>query len=184
MKNLLIGLALSCAAYSAPIYFYANLTGPAENPPNASTATGFAEVIIDTVADTLLVHVRFNGLTGGPATAGHIHCCVAPPGNVGVAVGLPGLVSATSGVFLNTFNTNLTATYGGAFLTASSGTAAGAEAALAAGLAAGQAYVNIHNSTFPGGEIRGFLVAAPEPTTIALVGGALAGLLLRRRRRS
>ena len=34
---------------------------------------------------------------------------------------------------------------------------ASAEAALFAGLRAGQSYLNIHTTTFPGGEIRGVL---------------------------
>jgi hypothetical protein len=38
----------------------------------------------------------------------------------------------------------------------------------------GSTYVNIHSSAFPGGEIRGQIVAVPEPGTMAL--GAL-GLL-------
>ena len=48
------------------------------------------------------------------------------------------------------------------------------EAALAAGLNAGQAYLNIHTSNFPGGEIRGFLT--PEPTTTLLLGAGLVAL--------
>jgi hypothetical protein len=44
-------------------------------------------------------------------------------------------------------------------VTANGGTTAGAEAALLAGLEAGQAYLNIHTTMFPGGEIRGFLAS-------------------------
>ena len=51
----------------------------------------------------------------------------------------------------------LASSYNPAFVTAHGGTVAGAEADLLAGLKAGQAYLNIHSSTFPGGEIRGFL---------------------------
>jgi CHRD domain/PEP-CTERM motif len=58
---------------------------------------------------------------------------------------------------------------------------AGAEAALAAGLDAGRAYLNIHSTAYPGGEIRGFLV--PEPGTFILTGtGVLALALVHRRR--
>ena len=49
------------------------------------------------------------------------------------------------------------ASYNPAFVTAHGGTAASAAAALLAGLEAGQAYLNIHTTTHPGGEIRGFL---------------------------
>jgi hypothetical protein len=41
-------------------------------------------------------------------------------------------------------------------------------------------YLNIHTSVVPGGEIRGFLVQAPEPATLELFG---AGVLSVRRAR-
>ena len=47
--------------------------------------------------------------------------------------------------------------YNPSFVTANGGTAASAEAVLFAGLQAGQAYLNVHTSANPGGEIRGFL---------------------------
>ena len=59
-----------------------------------------------------------------------------------------------------------------------------AETALYNGLLAGKAYLNIHTSTVPAGEIRGFL-AVPEPLTLSLFGAGLAGVAaLRRRRRT
>jgi hypothetical protein len=53
-----------------------------------------------------------------------------------------------------------------AFITANGGTPAGAEAALIAGLAAGQAYLNIHTTNNPGGEIRGFLTLSTNVPTL------------------
>jgi hypothetical protein len=53
-----------------------------------------------------------------------------------------------------------------------------------AGINAGKAYLNIHTSTFGGGEIRGFLVPVPEASSWAMMLGGLAavGALARRRR--
>ncbi len=166
--------------FASPITYVAPLSGANENPPNASPATGLAFVTIDTIAHTLDFNVTFSGLTAN-ATAAHIHCCVAPPGTVGVATQTPtltGFPAATSGTYVHTFDTTLTSTFNSSFVTANGGTAAGAEAALAAGLAAGRAYFNIHTSQFPGGEIRGFLT--PEPGTLMLAGAALAALVFAR----
>jgi hypothetical protein len=55
-----------------------------------------------------------------------------------------------------------------------------AEAAFIAGFLAGQSYANIHDATFPGGEIRGQLT--PEPGTALLLVVGLAPLLVLRRK--
>ena len=96
------------------------------------------------------------------------------------------LWGVTSGSYSNTLDLTLAFSYNPAYVTANGGTTASAEAALLASMAAGTAYLNIHTTVVPGGEIRGFLqaVPGPEPATFALV-SAGAGLLLfaRRRRR-
>jgi hypothetical protein len=117
--------------------------------------------------DLLTVDESFSGLTGGPAVAAHIHCCAPAGVNAMVAVPFTGFPAATSGTYLNTFDLTLLGTYNAAFVAANGGTAASAEAALIAGLNSFQTYVNIHDATFPGGEIRGQLV--PEPATSGLL---------------
>ena len=176
-------LAAASAAQSATLIYSANLAGSNEVPSNNSPATGFSVVTINDVANTLSVHETFNGLVGGPASAAHIHCCTPVGTNTGVAVPFTGFPGATGGTYDHTFDLTSTSIYTSTFLSASGGTAAGAEAALLAGLADEQAYANIHNATFPGGEIRGFL-EVPEPASWALMifGAGLAGAALRRRR--
>lgn len=172
---------------AATITYTATLTGASESPPTASPGTGFALVTIDTTLNTLFVDVSFSGLLG-TTTASHIHCCTSSPGigNAGVATQTPTFLNlplgVTAGSFTQTLDMTLASSWNPAFITAEGGTTAGAEAALIAGLAADEAYLNIHSTVDPGGEIRGYLVPTPEPATLGLAGLALAVLLGLRRR--
>jgi hypothetical protein len=147
---------------AAPIAFSALLSGPDESPPNASPGTGFSHVELDLAAHTLRVQVNFSGLVA-PTTASHIHACTQQPGvgTASVATQVPSFtgfpLGVTSGTFDRTFNTRDPATYNPAYLTANGGSVAFAEVALAVCMAGGGTYLNVHSSTFPGGEIRGFL---------------------------
>jgi hypothetical protein len=131
------------------------------------------------------VNVVFSGLSA-PNTASHIHCCTAVPntGTAGVATAVPTFTGfpsgVTSGSYDHIFDLALLSSYNPAFVTAHGGTAVPAEADLLAGLVADEAYLNIHSSSFPAGEIRGFLqreqapAAVPEPATLSLLGLGLA----------
>jgi len=190
LKALAAILVLGCAqaAQATPIQFRAILSGPNEATPNASPGFGQATVFIDPALDTMSVDVFFGGLLG-TTTASHIHCCTAVPltGAAGVATvtptftGFPGGV--TSGTYSHLFDMTLAGSYNPAFITGHGGTVDSAEDALFAGIESGNAYLNIHTSAFPGGEIRGFLVFVPEPVTLSVFGAGLAGMALLRRRR-
>jgi hypothetical protein len=172
-------LGLCVPVYPATIYT-GTLTGSQEVPPNASPATGFVTLTIN--GDILMVDLSWDGLIGGNPAASHIHCCTPPGNNVTVAIGFPGFPAVTSGTYSNTFDLTDPAIYTDNFRNNfGGGTGAGAEAALLAGLAASQAYVNIHNAVYPGGEIRADIV--PEPASMGLAAAGLAVLLLRNMRR-
>ena len=161
-----------------------------ENVPTGSPATGSAVVTWDSIANTMRVQVTFAGLLG-TTMASHIHAPTPTPftGVAGVATTTPTFagfpLGVTSGTFDNTLDLTQASSYNPAFVTAHGATTAGAEAALFNAMVAGESYLNIHTNLFPGGEIRGFLIAAvPEPETYAmlLAGLGLLGFVARRRK--
>lgn len=133
------------------------LTGGAEVPPNPSTATGFAEVTVDTVTRLIQVSGEFEGLTTG-VTAGHLHGLANPMQTAGVLFGFTVPVGATSGAFS-----------GSGILSVANFD----------GLMNNLTYVNIHSTTFPGGEIRGQVIVPAPAGLLALTVLPFAG---RRRR--
>jgi hypothetical protein len=186
--GLLVVIGSTHPASAVPITFTASLSGPAENPPNASAGTGFTVVTYDADLHSLRVQATFSNLTGN-TTASHIHCCIAPPGIAIPATQVPSFsgfpLGVTAGVFDNTFDLTLESSWNPEFITSNGGTPTSAEAAFAGGLFAGTTYLNIHTNIFPGGEIRGFLAAVPEPSAAALLalGVTVTAMLAARWRR-
>lgn len=177
--------ALSASAAQAQlISFPVFLDGPSEAPPNASPGTGVGQIDIDPTLHTLRVSVTFSGLLGNTSAA-HIHAATAVPfqGLAGVATQVPSFMGfplgVTEGTYDMTFDTLMASTYNPTYINNNGGTPASAEAALFQSFAQGRAYLNIHSTMFPGGEIRGFL---PAPGAAALLG--LGGLCAARRRRN
>jgi hypothetical protein len=133
-KIMLATLTLSAAlAFAGPAFaekMKATLDGKAEVPPNASAATGTADIDYDPASKKLSWKVTYTGLSG-PATAAHFHGPAEAGKNAGVAVAIPNATSSPA--------------EGSAILTD----------AQAADLVAGKYYINIHTAANPGGEIRG-----------------------------
>ncbi|MEQ1518424.1 MAG: CHRD domain-containing protein, partial [Usitatibacteraceae bacterium] len=174
MKRILLLIAMAALATlqahaqtGSAITYVTALNGAAEAPANTSPAIGSATVIYEPATKILTISVQFSGLLG-TTTAAHIHCCtaVAGAGTVGVATttptfsGFPG--SVTAGTYLQPLNMASASSYNTAFISSHGGTPDTALSALLEGMAAGKAYLDIHSSFFPGGEIRGF----PVPPTL------------------
>jgi hypothetical protein len=146
------------AAPADILLFESIIDGLQETPPNPSPGSGFAELSFDT--DTSILTITSGSFSGllAPSTLAHIH--IAPPGVPGPVVFGITHPFATSGPI--------------------SGSGALTPAQVTA-LLAGDLYINIHTSFFPGGEIRGVIFLVPAPGALALLG--LAGVAGSSRRR-
>jgi hypothetical protein len=130
-----------------------------------SSATGFGSLTLNPDG-TVTYNISYSGLVGD-YTASHIHgnATAFPGANAGVLVGLNNTPTTTrSGVL--------------------QGTTAALTTQQAGFLTSGSTYVNIHSVAFGGGEIRGQIVAVPEPSTLALgvLGLGLVGACAGRRK--
>ena len=149
MAALLIGTA---AASAQVVVASATLGGGDETPILLSGAAGTAEVAIDTTAKEFAVTLRiFNIPT--TTTAGHIH--VGSKGIAGpVVIDFPA-IAGRLGDFVTTFRV------GEAAFRANAAIGINTIDDVIQAVANGNAYVNIHTTTFPAGEIRGQLVPKP-----------------------
>lgn len=184
----LVCLVVAPLAHAQTVLYSVVLSGPAEAPPNASTGTGSALVTLDYDLATLKLETSFSGLLG-TVTAAHLHgpTAIAGSGTAGVMTMTPTFtgfpLGVSTGTYSQTFDLNLASSYNAAFITANGGTVATALTALTNAFQDGKAYLNIHTTSFPGGEIRGFATPVPEPSAL-LLGAAAGSLLTLRRRRS
>jgi hypothetical protein len=142
----------------------ANLDPFQEVPPHNTPGYGSVDFTLDDVAGTLSINLNtgiYADLLAGATT-----------------VRLQDAAVAMNGPTLGLFNLDTPGNTSGTF----SGSVGGLTAGQVADILAGNTYVNISDSVFPSGEIRGQIFAVPEPGSIAILGGA--GLLAMRRRRA
>jgi hypothetical protein len=167
-SKILLSVALTSALYGTSTYadtvFHAHLTPSQEVPPRESGADGIADFTLLPDNETLQVSLSFTDLTT-PATAAHIHCCATLGAIAPVVVPFPDFPATVTGSYSSTF---LLSTPG--LLTNIS------LDAFMNGLASGLAYINIHDATYPEGEIRGQIEPVPIPASIWLLGSGVFGL--------
>ena len=149
---LLASSALDARADFSAVAF---LSGSGERPTsNNSPGIGMATITYEAAKDDILYNVIYSGLLANP-TASHIHIgpidaagpIVLPFTNMGPPASTSGSFSGrlTNADIINSATTGLTDI-----------------SQIAAQIQAGNAYVNIHTSVFPAGEIRGQLGRRPR----------------------
>ena len=179
-------VAVPAAAAPADPSYRAVASGALESPPNPSPGTSL--VTIDLGGKEMFVDMPFRDLDG-TTTDVHIHCCTgtAFTGVAPVAVPFQDFpMGVTAGTYSKAIPLDDAMSYDPAFVSTHGGTASSAETALIDAINANEAYVNIHTSLYPNGEIRGWLVAAPpvpETAEWSMLAVGLAGLMWMSRRR-
>ena len=195
MKRVLSVLALAAASTAVAVpagavpadpSYRAVASGALQSPPNASPGTSL--VTIDLSGNQMFVDMPFRDLDG-TTSAAHIHCCTSSAftGVAPVAVPFQDFpLGVRAGTYSNAIALDDEMSWDPAFVSAHGGTASSAETALIDAINANEAYVNIHTSLYPNGEIRGWLVAAPpvpETAEWSMLAVGLAGLMWMSRRR-
>ncbi len=119
-----------------PVAITSSLRSSSEVPPTASNGSGSMQAHLDRQTHQLSWNIVYAGMTG-PVTAAHFHGPAMAGQNAGVVVPILGSLESPM--------------QGSALLTADQTTQ----------LLAGEWYVNLHTSAYPGGEIRGQVMVSP-----------------------
>lgn len=139
-------LNLAGLASAQEVRMAATLTGGEETPGLLTGAVGTAEVVVDTVRRSVTVVLSLFNLPTG-STAGHIH--VGPKGVAGPVVldfGFPAGRTGDLGLTLTLTQRDFRPRPEIGIVTMDDAIQA---------IVGGNAYVNIHTSAFPAGEVRG-----------------------------
>lgn len=131
--------------------FHASLIGLNETPSISTRGRGEFRARLASPS-TLQYELRFSDLEGGPATAAHIHL-----GQRHVAGGVSAFLCGGGGQSACPTSGSVTGTITPADIVgpAAQGISAGEFDELIRAMRAGATYANVHNATYPGGEIRG-----------------------------
>lgn len=160
MKKLslvLLLVALAPLSRAQLVFFQGTMDGAQAG--RVTPATGFLSGSVDLSTNFFVLDYSFSGLLA-PQTAAHVHRGAFGV-NGPVVIGAPSFPLG-SPIHFEAF---ISDTVENDFL-------------------AGNLYLNVHSQLFPAGEIRGQLIAVPEPSTYAIAGAAFLGLMVLSRRRS
>lgn len=159
LRTLLVAGALtalgSLSGYGQIVELRATIDGGQETPANMSLGTGWAIMLYDVATNTFDLTVTVNNLSN-TVTASHIH-----QGAIGVAGGIVTNLGSEA-VYTRSGNT-VTATFMGI-----------THGGTPLNLLQNGDYVNLHSAAFPGGEVRGQLIAQPK-RLVAVLNGAQEG---------
>ncbi|MEQ1829223.1 MAG: CHRD domain-containing protein [Pirellula sp.] len=145
---------------------HVTLSGP-------SGATGSGIVVLDLDVITMNVQLTFNGLTGLTTSS---QLFAIPKLNQAAIAAVPFVsfpLNANSGSYNRTFDLTQSSSYSPAFMTAADRgqgfVISDSLQAVIDGAEGQTAFIRINTTTFPNGELSGFLTAVPEPSSIQMI---------------
>lgn len=147
MTKLSLVAAVICSSmvsHAQILHFSVSLSGPNVVPPTGSSAIGSGTFELDTVTRILSANVSYSGLAAD-AYASHVHLGAAGATGPVAASFTTSTPSATSGSIVGSAPSQF-------------------ETAYIPNLIAGNTYCDIHDPSYPGGEIRGQLIVFRSPS--------------------